>query len=242
MPVYQPAPGGIWPGMIRSHAIACLSFVVAGVLPLTAPALALDSQKDCDAIRAMATKRPNDLELRYRLAECYLNTGKVDAAKRELALCIKYGGKSPVAARAGKRLTELRETRGIDADIEKSRSELLSRLETEKKQASQRFDLEIKAIEKSTASEAEKERRMKAAFTKLKKEEERLTVDYQRRADQLASQRQDFMKSAGAHEKMRLVPALSNTRVRNYENLGDESDIQDIPEEAPMKADQKKLR
>ena len=228
--------------MIRSYAIACLSFVVAGVLPLTAPALALDSQKDCDAIRAMATKRPNDLELRYRLAECYLNTGKVDAAKRELALCIKYGGKSPVAARAGKRLTELRETRGIDADIEKSRSELLSRLEAEKKQASQRFDLEIKAIEKSTASEAEKERRMKAAFTKLKKEEERLTVDYQRRADQLASQRQDFMKSAGAHEKMRLVPALSNTRVRNYENLGDESDIQDIPEEAPMKADQKRLR
>lgn len=242
MPVYQPATGGIWPGMIRSHIIACLSFVVAGVLPLTAPALALDSQKDCDAIRAMATKRPNDLELRYRLAECYLNTGKVDAAKRELALCIKYGGKSPVAARAGKRLTELRETRGIDADIEKSRSELLSRLEAEKKQASQRFDLEIKAIEKSTASEAEKERRMKAAFTKLKKEEERLTGDYQRRADQLASQRQVFIKSAGAHEKMRLVPALSNTRVRNYENLGDESDIQDIPEEAPMKADQKRLR
>ncbi|MEZ4535399.1 MAG: tetratricopeptide repeat protein [Cyanobacteriota/Melainabacteria group bacterium] len=134
--------------MIRSHIIACLSFVVAGVLPLTAPALALDSQKDCDAIRAMATKRPNDLELRYRLAECYLNTGKVDAAKRELALCIKYGGKSPVAARAGKRLTELRETRGIDADIE-SRSELLSRLEAEKKQASQRFDLEIKAIERA---------------------------------------------------------------------------------------------
>lgn len=242
MPVYQPAPGGIWPGMIRSHAIACLSFVVAGVLPLTAPALALDSQKDCAAIREMATKRPNDLELRYRLAECYLNTGKVDAAKREFSLCIKYGGKSPVAARAGKRLTELRETRGIDADIEKSRSELLSRLEAEKKQASQRFDLEIKAIEKSTASEAEKERRMKAAFTKLKKEEERLTGDYQRRADQLASQRQVFMKSAGANEKMRLVPSLSNSRVRNYENLGDESDIQDIPEEAPMKADQKRLR
>lgn len=242
IPVYQPAPGGIWPGMIRSYAIACLSFVVAGLLPLTTPVFALDSPKDCAAIKALATKRPNDLELRYRLAECYLNTGKVDAAKRELSLCIKYGGKSPVALKAGKRLSELKESRGIDADIEKSRAELLARLEAEKKQASLRFDLEIKAIEKGTASEAEKERRMKAAFTRLKKEEERLTGDYQRRADQLASQRQVFMKSAGAHEKMRLVPALSNTRVRNYENLGDESDIQDIPEEAPMKADQKKLR
>ncbi|MBI1269969.1 tetratricopeptide repeat protein [bacterium] len=228
--------------MIRSHSIACLSFLLAGALPAAAPAFALDLQNDCDAIRAMAAKRPNDLELRYRLAECYLNTGRVDAAKRELSLCIKYGGKSPVALLAGKRITELTESGRVEAEIEKVRSELLARLETEKKQASQRFDLEIKAIEKSTAGDAEKERRMKAAFTRLKKEEERLTSDYQRRADQLASQRQVFKKSAGAHEKMRLVPALSNTRVRNYENLGDESDIQDIPEEAPLKADQKKLR
>lgn len=241
-PVYRPGSGGIWPGMTSLASIVSLLVILAGSLFLAAPTLAQPAEKDCAALRAQATKKPNDLELRFRLAECYLNSGKVDAAKRELAFCIKYGGKTVVAIKAGKRLSELAESGRIEADIEKSRSELLARMEEEKKQASQRFDLEIKAIEKSTASEAEKERRMKAAFTRLKKEEERLTGDYQRRADLLASQRQVFLKSAGAHEKMRLVPALSNTRVRNYENLGDDSDIQDIPEEAPMKADQKKLR
>ncbi len=195
-------------------------------------------------------RTPGNVNLRYYLADSYSRLGNKTAAIEQLQLCIKHGGRTNVAVLARKRIETLTGDKSknknfahLEKQIETRRKEILKELEAKKKVAAGKFDLRVKKIQQDQSlSESARERRLTRAFEDYKKEEQELTDTFQRRADQLASQKENVSRAAGSKGSVRVVPKLSDLRTRNYENLGNQSDLEDIPDEQPLKAKQNRLK
>ena len=199
----------------------------------------------------LSSRHPEDMTMRYYYADCLMKVGRVEQARKEFLVVTKYSGDKELLSLSKQALKSLgKETESQNKDtfdrkraieIRAKRERYMEQAEAEKQAVMRLFDSKIESIQNSSLPEGQKENRLEQVYEELKRKTSEITLRYQKKADELLSRKNSFAGGDSA-SGMRVVPDLSGRNVQNYENLGDQSDIEFIPENPPLRAKAKQLK
>lgn len=212
------------------------------------------SHEDYPAARQLAEEilatQPNNLVVRYYLANSLLKLRLPREALVEYRICYTQGKNSAVGRQSAralaafstagfqKELPDAQDARGRKSKLEALKEELLKKELEEKKSLRRSFDTTINNIQTSRLNtQEERTQQTQAAFDKLAQEEAQIERRYQRQLESLLHRDSQIVnRSSLNHGTTQVAPQGSSIYVQNFEHLGDESEAVTIPSENPLKA------